>query len=66
MESLGLAPSMHRPRAEKDCKLWSIKRNIVRAILTIRRRNVMAKRIKLVGNIFVGATKVKKMMSKSE
>ncbi|CAM9896563.1 unnamed protein product [Ectocarpus sp. 6 AP-2014] len=53
-------------RAAEDCKLWSIKRSTVRAILTSIREKLVAEKIEMLGNVIIGEDPLKSKLSKSD
>eukprot|EP00904_Undaria_pinnatifida_P012131 jgi/Undpi1/8048/HiC_scaffold_24.g10520.m1 len=55
-----------RLRAASDCKLWSIKRGAVRAILTNSREKVLSKRKELLSNVVVGDVPLGEKLSKGD
>lgn len=52
--------------AAEDCKLWSIQRATVRAILTTIREKIIKGKIELLGNVSIGEQTLKSKLSNGE
>eukprot|EP00752_Nemacystus_decipiens_P011818 g10487.t1 len=53
-------------RAAEDCKLWSIQRSTVRSILTSIRGKMVASKIEMLGNVYIGEDSLKSKLSTSD